>query len=172
MKLLITVITLAITSTAGVHAKMYYFTGFAADFPKQPKVIVRYNPDGTLGCTDYKVVFPNYVFGVATAPQYGHSLEELLAYYTGIAQGEHDSPEIKHITFMGYPAVAVRGVTKRGGYTIRLEIITNGTTYALVVYSVTKQQSENIFRDLVESFTLTPVEIRPAIPVPRDARSI
>jgi hypothetical protein len=73
---------------------------------------------------------------------------------------------------MGYPAVAVRGVTKRGGYTIRLEIITNGTTYALVVYSVTKQQSENIFRDLVESFTLTPVEIRPAIPVPRDARSI
>jgi hypothetical protein len=66
-------------------------TGFAADFPKQPKVIVRYNPDGTLGCTDYKVVFPNYVFGVATAPQYGHSLEELLAYYTGIAQGEHDS---------------------------------------------------------------------------------
>ena len=139
-KLIIATIGFVSAAFAPLHAKVYSFADFSADFKKQPVVTQATSDDG-IPYTDYKMVFKDGVIGVtayAMTANVPSNIEFQYGKAVGDAKGtvDRNNGDVK-----GYPSVAFRYITSEKGY-LSFKVYVYATD-RVFVFSVVTDRSNN-----------------------------
>ena len=107
---------------------------------------------------------------------YHLSIEEHKAFHRGAAHAiaRKDAPtSVTNITFMGYPAMVIK-YYDQSWYNIYTFIYTESATFVVGIFGTPNQVAviQHAFEHFVTSFELKKPDIRPAVPVIDDARTI